>query len=151
MKKSYSQEPGMSLIVKVITRLTVGLILLYGIYIVTHGHLSPGGGFAGGVIIALSFIHLMLAFGKEEALGRLSKRFVSLFEGLGGLLFLIVAILGYKAGYFFYDWFVSKGKLFSLFSAGTIPLSYLAIGLKVTFGLFAIFLALITIKLKAKK
>ena len=51
-----SKEPqGMSLIVKTITRLTVGLILLFGIYIVLHGHLSPGGGFAGGVIIALSF------------------------------------------------------------------------------------------------
>ncbi|MBU3958757.1 MAG: hypothetical protein KKE91_02725, partial [Candidatus Omnitrophica bacterium] len=59
-----NKEPGMTLIVKTITRLTVGLILLYGIYIVLHGHLTPGGGFAGGVIIALSFVHLMLAFGK---------------------------------------------------------------------------------------
>ena len=58
---------GMSLIVKRITRYTVGLIFLYGIYIVLHGHLTPGGGFAGGVIIALSFIHIVLAFGKKEA------------------------------------------------------------------------------------
>ncbi len=151
MKESYSKQSGMTLIVKVITRLTVGLILLYGIYIALHGHLSPGGGFAGGVIIVLSFIHLMLAFGREEAFRRISKRFVSLFEGLGGLLFLIIAILGYKAGYFFYDWIIFKGKPFSLFSAGTIPLSYSAIGLKVAFGLFAIFLALITLKFKVKK
>jgi len=47
---SKEHEKGMSLIVKTITRLTVGLILLYGIYIVLHGHVSPGGGFAGGVI-----------------------------------------------------------------------------------------------------
>ncbi len=40
-------QAGMTLIVKTITRLTVGLILLFGIYIVLHGHLSPGGGFAG--------------------------------------------------------------------------------------------------------
>ena len=40
---------GMSVIVKTVTRLTVGLIFLYGIYIVLHGHLTPGGGFAGGV------------------------------------------------------------------------------------------------------
>ena len=52
---SREKEQGMSLIVKTITRLTVGLILLYGIYIVSHGHVSPGGGFAGGGIIALSF------------------------------------------------------------------------------------------------
>lgn len=150
MKGNYNQEPGMSLIVKVITRLTVGLILLYGIYIVTHGHLSPGGGFAGGVIIALSFIHLMLAFGREEALKRLPQRLLSFFEGLGGLLFIIIAVSGYKGGYFFYDW-LSKGKPFSLFSGGTIPISYSAIGLKVAFGLFAIFLALITLKFKVEE
>ena len=61
---SREHDKGMSVIVKTITRFTVGLILLYGIYILTHGHLSPGGGFAGGVISALSFIHLMLAYGK---------------------------------------------------------------------------------------
>ena len=47
-------KSGMSLIVKVITRLTVGFILLLGIYVLLHGDVSPGGGFAGGVIIALS-------------------------------------------------------------------------------------------------
>ena len=41
---SREHEQGMSVIVKTITRLTVGLILLYGIYILSHGHLSPGGG-----------------------------------------------------------------------------------------------------------
>ena len=65
----------MSLIVKTITRLTVGLIFLFGVYIVLHGHVTPGGGFAGGVIIALSFIHLMLAFGKDTALKKLSEAF----------------------------------------------------------------------------
>jgi len=59
-----TNEKGMSLIVKTITRLTVGIMLLYGIYIISHGHLTPGGGFAGGVIIALSFVNLMLAYGK---------------------------------------------------------------------------------------
>jgi len=63
---SREHEQGMSVIVKTITRLTVGLILLYGIYILSHGHLSPGGGFAGGVIVALSFVHLMLAYDADE-------------------------------------------------------------------------------------
>lgn len=48
-----SNEQGMTLIVKTVTRLTIGLILMYGIYITLHGHLGPGGGFAGGVIVAL--------------------------------------------------------------------------------------------------
>jgi multicomponent Na+:H+ antiporter subunit B len=145
MSYNNQREKGMTLIVKTITRLTVGLILLYGIYITLHGHISPGGGFAGGVIIALSFIHLVLAFGKDEALKRISKAAVSIFESTGALLFLGVAFLGFVGGYFFIDW-LNKGEVFKLFSAGTIPISNIAIGLKVSFGLFGVFLALVLTK-----
>lgn len=138
-----NQETGMTLIVKTITRLTVGLILLYGIYIVLHGHLSPGGGFAGGVIIALSFIHLMLAFGKEVALKKLSESLASIFESLGAIIFLSIAVLGFIGGYFFLNFFIQKGRPFELFSAGIIPLCNIAISLKVGAGLFAIFAVLI--------
>lgn len=133
----------MTLIVKTITRLTVGLILLYGIYIVLHGHVSPGGGFAGGVIIALSFIHLMLAFGKETALKKLSEAWASIIESLGAIMFLSIAILGFSAGYFFLNFFLKKGEPFKLFSAGIIPLCNIAICFKVGAGLFAIFAALV--------
>jgi len=136
-------EPGMTLIVKTITRLTVGLILLYGIYIVLHGHLTPGGGFAGGVIIALSFIHLMLAFGKETALKKLSEARASLIESLGAIMFLSIGVLGIAGGYFLFNFFVDKGRPFHLFSAGTIPFCNIAISLKVGAGLFIIFAALI--------
>ncbi len=139
-------EKGMTLIVKTITRLTVGLILLYGIYIVSHGHLSPGGGFAGGVIIALSFIHLMLAFGNEVALKKLSQVQASILESLGALMFLSIALLGFLGGYFFFNLFFHKGKPFTLFSAGIIPLCNIAISLKVGAGLFAIFVVLVLFK-----
>ncbi len=142
---SKEREQGMSLIVKTITRLTVGLILLYGIYIVSHGHVSPGGGFAGGVIIALSFIHLMLAYGKKEAFARLSRAAASVFESVGAILFLTIALLGFSAGYFFRN-FIPKGEPFRLFSAGIIPLCNIAICLKVGAGLFAIFVALVLLK-----
>ncbi len=143
MKKT---EKGMTLIVKTITRLTVGLILLYGIYIVLHGHLSPGGGFAGGVIIALSFIHLMLAFGGEAALKKLSQAQASILESLGAIMFLTIALLGFLGGYFFFNFFLHKGKPFALFSAGIIPLCNIAISLKVGAGLFAIFAVLVLFK-----
>ena len=139
-------ETGMTVIVKTITRLTVGLILLYGIYILLHGHVSPGGGFAGGVIVALSFIHIMLAFGKDMALKRLSKKAASFFESLGAIMFLGIAILGFTGGYFFLNFFADKGEPFTLFSAGIIPLCNIAISLKVGAGLFAIFVILILLK-----
>ena len=144
-RKRKKPEKGMTIIVKTITRLTVGLILLYGIYILSHGHISPGGGFAGGVIIALSFIHLMLAFGKETALERLSKAAASFFESIGAIMFITIAILGFAGGYFFLN-FVSKGEPFKLFSAGIIPLCNIAISLKVGAGLFAIFVILVLFK-----
>jgi multicomponent Na+:H+ antiporter subunit B len=141
-----SNKSGMTLIVKTITRLTVGLILLYGIYIVLHGHISPGGGFAGGVIIALSFIHLMLAFGKETALKKLSQTAASILESLGAIMFLSIALLGFLGGYFFFNFFIQKGKPFDLFSAGIIPICNIAISLKVGAGLFAIFVVLVLFK-----
>lgn len=140
------KEAGMTLIVKTITRLTVGLILLYGIYIVLHGHISPGGGFAGGVIIALSFIHLMLAFGRETVLKKLSEAKASILESLGASMFLSVALLGFLGGYFFFNFFLHKGRPFDLFSAGIIPLCNIAISLEVGAGLFAIFAALVFFK-----
>jgi len=146
---SREHDKGMSVIVKTITRLTVGLILLYGIYILTHGHLSPGGGFAGGVIIALSFIHLMLAYGKEAALKKFPKAVVSFLESAGAIMFLGIALLGFTGGYFFLN-FMAKGKPYELFSAGIIPLCNIAISLKVGAGLFAIFVALVLVKLESE-
>ncbi len=144
MSKMKQDQAGMTLIVKTITRLTVGLILLYGIYIVLHGHLTPGGGFPGGVIIALSFIHLMLAFGKETALKKLDQIRASLFESAGAIMFLSIASLGFVGGYFFLN-FIGKGRPFNLFSAGTIPLCNIAICLKVGAGLFLIFVTLVVL------
>jgi len=147
---SKERKHGMSLIVKTITRLTVGLILLYGIYILSHGHVTPGGGFAGGIIIALSFVHLMLAYGKDVALAKLPKGVTSFLEGMGGLVFLSIALLGFMGGYFFLN-FISKGEEFRLFSAGVIPLYNIVISIKVGAGLFAIFAALVLLKFEPER
>jgi multisubunit Na+/H+ antiporter MnhB subunit len=140
----------MTLIVKVITRLTVGLILLFGIYIVLHGHLTPGGGFAGGVIIALSFIHLILAYGKDFAFKKLDSSKASVIESLGAILFLTIALLGFIGGYFFFNLF-GKGEPFHLLSAGIIPPCNIAISLKVGAGLFLIFVLLTLFRTEEKK
>jgi multicomponent Na+:H+ antiporter subunit B len=85
-----SDRSGMTLIVKTVTRLTLGFILVYGVYIGMTGHSSPGGGFAGGVIIALSLVHIMLAFGREVALHRISRGILRVLAGSGALIFLYI-------------------------------------------------------------
>lgn len=134
---------GMSIIVKTVTRVTIGIIFLFGFYIVLHGHLTPGGGFAGGIIIALVYVLYVLAFGKTAAEERLNKRWASAFESLGGIIFLGIALLGFAGGYFFLN-VAPKGVAGKIVSAGLIPLSNLGIMLKVGAGLYAVFLVLVT-------
>jgi len=91
------EERGMTLIVKGVTRLTLGFILLYGVYITLNGQIGPGGGFAGGVIIALAFVHIMLAFGKEVALKRLRAGMLRLLISIAAIFFLYAAAVGCRA------------------------------------------------------
>ncbi len=135
----------MSILVKRITRITVSLIFLYGLYIAFHGHLSPGGGFAGGVIFALSLIHIVLAFGWNKTVKVLSKGACSALEASGALAFLLIAVLGFSAGAFFLN-FLPGGEPFRLFSGGTMILSNMAIFLKVGAGLFGIFIVLAVLR-----
>lgn len=131
----------MTSIVKTIVRFTMGIIIIFGAYIVLYGHLTPGGGFAGGVILACGYIVLTLAFGKDLALNKMSDKAASIMDNTGALAFLAIGMLGFTGGYFFLN-FMNKGRLFELFSAGMIPLCNIAIGIKVMSSLFAIFIAL---------
>ena len=141
----------MTLIVKTVARIVAGFILLFGIYIVIHGHVSPGGGFAGGIIIALSFLLIMLAFGKELILKKVSMSIFSSFESLGAVLLLAIALAGFLGGYFFLNFFTNKGCPFRVFNAGIIPLCNIVISLKVGVGLLAIFVVLIILKSTTEK
>jgi len=64
---------GMSVIVKTVTRWLKGPILLFGIYLVLYGHITPGGGFGGGIVIASAFILITLAMGQVSGLQIFSK------------------------------------------------------------------------------
>jgi len=132
---------GMTSIVKTIVRFALGIIIMFGAYIVLYGHLTPGGGFAGGVILACGYIILTLAFGRELALTKMGDTAASVLDNSGALAFLAIGFLGFTGGYFFLN-FINHGETFRLFSAGIIPLCNIAIGLKVTSSLFAVFMAL---------
>ena len=142
---------GMTIIVKNISSWVKMLIVLFGIYIILFGHLTPGGGFAGGVILASSYVLLMLAFGREFVQKDLPLALDSKLDCLGALLFALIAILGLVpilGGVFFVN-FLQKylpGEPLNLISAGTIPLSNIAIGLKVGASLFLVIFLLSTFR-----
>ena len=136
---------GMTVIVKTVSSWVKVLIFLFGIYIILFGHLAPGGGFAGGVILASSYVLLMLAFGRKLVEENLPLPLASRLDCLGAFLFVLLAILGLLVGgVFFVNFLYAKypGQTGHLVSAGTIPLSNIFIGLKVGASLFLVILAL---------
>ena len=148
---------GMTVIVKTITRWTAALIFLYGAYMVSYGHLSPGGGFAGGVILTCAYVLVTLAYGRKEGHPFLSKAVASKLDSVGALAFLVLALAGLiGGGLFFADWLFaiekSTGfhKNFHVFSAGMIPLANIAIALKVCMSLFLVFFILASLRMVGK-
>ena len=132
---------GMTLIVKQVTKLVTGFIFLYSAYLILFGHLSPGGGFVGGVTLACGVILVVLAFGKPFGNNLLTDRAAAVWDCVGALGFLVIALAGYLVGHFFVNILAAPGD-FRLFSGGTIPLANIAIGIKVGACLAGVFLAL---------
>ena len=132
-EKMRKTEPA-SLVLYTGCRLLFPLILIFGTYVFIHGHLTPGGGFQGGAIIASGF--LLIYLGCRER--RISQKASKLAESLGGLVFVIIGLLGLVFGGYFLLNFLPKGTANALFSAGIIPIIYVAIGFKVGSGLASI-------------
>jgi multisubunit Na+/H+ antiporter MnhB subunit len=134
---------GMTVIVRTIARLLFPFTFLFGAYIVLHGHLTPGGGFPGGVIIAASIVMLILAYGIERAQKRVGLLQAEVLESVGGLAIVILGIFGLLLGVAFLQNVFPTGVLGQLFSAGNLPLLYLGVGVKVTAGIVLIFYAML--------
>ncbi len=134
---------GMTVIVRTIARLLFPFTFLFGAYIVLHGHLTPGGGFPGGVIIAASVVMLLLAFGIERAETRVSFLQAEVLESIGGLAIVVLGLLGLLLGVAFLQNKFPMGELGQLFSAGNLPLLYLGVGIKVAAGIILIFYAML--------
>jgi multicomponent Na+:H+ antiporter subunit B len=104
------------------------LLLLVGVYIILHGHLTPGGGFQGGVVVAVA---LFLPSWARNGGGQLSHKVISRIEGGAGASFIVIGLVALWQGDPFLTPWLAQGELGELFSAGTLPLLYLMVGLKV--------------------
>jgi multicomponent Na+:H+ antiporter subunit B len=120
-------EPA-SLVLTTGCRLLFPLMLLFGAYVFIHGHVTPGGGFQGGAIIASAFLLVYLGCRGR----RISKVRSTVTESLSGLVFVVMGLLGLTVGggYFLAN-FMPHGLLNQVWSAGIIPVIYIAVGFKV--------------------
>jgi multicomponent Na+:H+ antiporter subunit B len=143
---------GMTIIVKKTAQLIAGMIFMYGIYIIVHGHLTPGGGFAGGVVIAGSLILVTLAFGSDFLKLVKEEMGTTIVESLATFAVILIAISGFLFGAkVFFNNYLPKGIVGELVSAGVLPLYNILVGIEVAASIFIIFLSLIIFKEESPK
>lgn len=130
-------------ILDVVARKLAPFILLFGCYLVAHGHISPGGGFQGGVALASGIILLILCKGVEPIQQVFPMKAVNLVEMFGFLLFLVVGLIGLVIGGHFLKNFLPVGQVGRVPSAGFILILNLIIGLKVGAGMILMCLYLL--------
>lgn len=85
-------------VLRVVVRLLVPFIFMYGLYVQFHGEYSPGGGFQAGVICAAAFIAYALVYGLDHTLKIIPFGFVRVLSALGLLLYIAVGVVAMAMG-----------------------------------------------------
>jgi multicomponent Na+:H+ antiporter subunit B len=110
-------------IVKTLARLLAPFILVYALYVVMHGHYSPGGGFQGGVILAASIVLLVITHGLEQTKKHMSEKAAGVISSIGVLIYGGIGVLCLILGGNYLDY----GKLSKLL--GTMPAEARSLGI----------------------
>jgi len=105
----------------------IPIIMLVGAYVFIHGHLTPGGGFPGGAVIATGFLLMLLGLSGKKRPTKLLK----VLESLAGVVFVGIGFAGLMINGSFLSNFLPNGRVGSLFSAGFVMVIYIFIGIKV--------------------
>lgn len=123
-------------LLKSVSGYLIPFINMYGAYVVLHGHLSPGGGFSGGIIIALGFILLAVAFETEKGLEPVPFDIMT-------MLYIGMAFVGLlKGGSMAFDIALPLGVPGTLFSSGWIFVITLGVGIVVAATIITLFYCL---------
>ena len=120
--------------------------LVFMLYIILHGHLSPGGGFQGGVLFVAAVLFLYFGHGYEVTAKAVSLNLLHKTEGLASVVYVALAMLGVAVGAQFCQNILYKsGNIGDLYSSGTIFWMNLTVGIKVITGIGSITLLMLGI------
>lgn len=134
-----------NVVLKNITKILFPFIVIYGIYIIFHGHLSPGGGFAGGTIIGAAFILKALAFEQAKNVKILPYTLIKKTESISMLYYVVLGLTGVFASHAFLSNTkadILLGHPGNLLSGGLILFINLGIGIKVAATIISVFSSL---------
>lgn len=154
-KENKNKLKGEDIIIQSCSDIVLPIALMLGAYIILHGHLTPGGGFQGGVLIGGAVAVMYVAYGTEGITRSFHLKRFKISESLGALGFILFASLGLIYGIKGYNFFanvVYKGTPGNLFSSGNIFLMNFAVGYKVLAGIGALIIVMLsTLKANEKK
>lgn len=126
------------LVLRVITRLTIPFIIMFGCYVQLHGEYSPGGGFQAGVIVASAYVVFCLIYGFDKTKQVLSAQWLRTLATLGVLTYAGVGVVTMLMGGAFLDYNVLMADAVSGQKIG-ILLIELGVGLTVFSAMLLIF------------
>ncbi|MFA0889621.1 MAG: MnhB domain-containing protein [Synergistales bacterium] len=140
----------LSVVARTVCNLFAWFLAIFGIYVIVHGHLTPGGGFQGGAVVATFMAFLLVAHGGEKMQSWVRKDLFTLMECFGLTLFIGAGLLGMSKTFFF-NFLAKAGGVFggvlpigpnagALNTSGTIALMNLSVGIEVVGGLSMILL-----------
>ena len=122
------------------------LACVYILYIILHGHLSPGGGFQGGVLIVALVALICLGHGYQKTIETFSYHLLHTTEGYASIFYVALGFLGVAMGaHFAENVLYRQGAIGSLYSAGTIFWMNFAVGVKVITGVGSISLLMLSV------
>jgi multicomponent Na+:H+ antiporter subunit B len=135
------QVPQQSDAVRVLSFALLIPTFIFGLYIVSHGQLSPGGGFQGGVVLSSACLLFYIAFGFRKFEKIAAPRFIEILESIGASGYALVGILSLVLGGVFLQNVLPLGKTGSLTSGGIVVLIDIAVGMEVASGFILMLIA----------
>lgn len=97
------KDPYGTAIVLTVTRLMLPFMQLFALYVLVHGHYSPGGGFQAGAIYAASVVLARTVLGRAESQRAFPERLALLLAGLGILIYTLTGLIPMASGGHFLD------------------------------------------------
>jgi len=124
-------------IVKTLARLLAPFIMVYALYVIMHGHHSPGGGFQGGVILAAGFVLLAISHGLDNIRNRLSEKTANILSSLGVFIYAGIGLLCLLLGGNYLD-YGKLSKILSVVPAQARSLGILGVEIGVALAVMAV-------------
>ena len=134
-------NPSQSLIITMVSRTLAAFIQVFGIYVIIHGHYSPGGGFQGGALLAAGILLLRMSEGRERSQRSLVTELATPIASIGAIIFAAtgIVVLFFGGNYLDYGAVPVPGLTQEWVRYYGILIVEIGIGIAVMTGLVSIF------------